>query len=259
MSMSSVNDRVADAVEDTLDTGYIIGTVTNNNDPLGLGRVQVSVPNLFDSNHGPVPWIGAHKKSPFGIGAGYGVYGSPAVGSQVRIKLQNGDAHYGLAEADEYSKANANAKFASPSTWGYKDPSGNELFVDMSAGSWQFTHSSGLILHYDSSGNLTQTVPGSETDTITGNSNKTISGNLSTNVTGTTTVTSPTINLSGNVSVGGGLSVSGTVTGASGTINISSNVNVTGTLAAGNGATGSFRSADNKTITVQQGIVTSII
>jgi len=143
MSFTSVNDKIANAQDDAADEGYILGTVINNADPLGLGRVQVSIPNLFDSQQGSVPWIGQNKKSPFGVGPGFGVYGSPAIGSQVRVKFQNGDCHYGLLEGDDYNKANANAKFAAPSTWGFKDPDGNELFVDMAA-----THTYGNSIPY---------------------------------------------------------------------------------------------------------------
>ncbi len=229
--MDSLNDRLANAEEDAKDTGYIIGTVVDNVDPLGLGRIKVNVPNLFDHNSGDVPWIGPHKKSPFGIGSGFGTYGSPAIGAQVRIKLQDGDPHYGLAEADEYSLPNANPKFKSPQTWGFKDPSGNELFVNMEAQDWQFTHSSGLTLKYDAQGNLRLHVPkdsttdivGVQTETVTGNSVKTVGGSdtqtissgLTISVTGDTTITSSgTMNLSAgsdmNISAGGSVNISGT-------------------------------------------------
>lgn len=191
MTMNSLNDRIAEATEDAADSGYILGTVVDNNDPLGLGRVKVSIPNLFDLAHGEIPWIGAHKKSPFGIGPGYGVYGSPAVGSQVKVKLQDGDAHYGIAEADEYSKANANPKFKDPKTWGFKDPSGNELFVNMDTQDWQFTSSGGITIQKDIDGNLKVHVPGNSETTVLGDSTTTVQGDLNTTVHGNinTTIT----------------------------------------------------------------------
>ncbi len=184
MTMNSLNDRISEAAEDALDTGYILGTVIDNVDPMGLGRIKVNIPNLFDPAHGEVPWIGPHKKSPFGIGSGYGVYGSPAIGSQVKVKLQGGDAHYGIAEADEYSKANANPKFKDPKTWGFKDPSGNELFVNMDTQDWEFTSSGGITIKKDKDGNLKVHIPGDSDTEVLGDLNTTVHGNINTTVTG---------------------------------------------------------------------------
>ena len=229
--LSSVNDRIAQAVDDADDTGDIIAIVVDNDDPLGLGRIKVKVPNLFDPNQGKVPWIGPMKKSPFGQGSGYGVYGSPAIGSEVVIFLQNNDPAYGLAKYDLYSKKNANPKFKSPKTWGFKDPSGNELFVNMETQDWQFTHSSGLTLKYDADGNMDlhvpkdqtsdvggdlseditgdydQTVGGNSTNNVTGNMQHTIGGTLTINVTGNATITAASINAtaSGPVNISGSI------------------------------------------------------
>lgn len=240
MSLTTVNDRLAEAEEDAKDSGYIIGTVVENVDPVGIGRIKVSVPNLFEPHQGDVPWVGPHKKSPFGIGSGYGVYGSPAIGSQVRIKLQDGDAHYPLFEADEYSKQNANPKFKDPKTWGFKDPSGNELFVNMDTQDWQFTHSSGLTLQYDVDGNLRLHVPGDSTTDIQGDETKTVAGDSATTVTGDITDSTTgnvshsitgnlTLTITGNISISS--SGHATITAASG-IDISSAgvINITGSM-----------------------------
>ena len=64
--MNSVNDSMKHS-EDYGD-GYYVGIVTNNNDPLGIGRVQANVPGLYDTSKGPVPWIGPIKDSPYGFG-----------------------------------------------------------------------------------------------------------------------------------------------------------------------------------------------
>ncbi len=220
--LSSMNDRMAQAADDSDDTGDIIGIVVDNEDPEGLGRIKVRVPNLFDPDQGELPWIGPTKKSPFGIGSDYGVYGSPAIDSEVVIHLQNNDPHYGLAKYDLYSKKNANAKFKSPKTWGFKDPSGNELFVDMDAEAWEFTHSSGLTLKYDVDGNLKLHVPGdkatdvagNQTDDITGDLTETVGGNYAQTVTGTLNITvtgNATVHTDGNLtaSAGGSVSISG--------------------------------------------------
>jgi uncharacterized protein involved in type VI secretion and phage assembly len=219
--LNSLNDRIEQASKDATDHGYIIGVVEDNDDPEGLGRIKVSIPNLFEPGQGDLPWIGPAKKSPFGIGSAWGVYGSPAVGSEVAIKFQDGNAHYGISEFDLYSKANANPKFKDPKTWGFKDPAGNELFVNYDTGAWEFTHQSGLTIKYDVDGNRTTHVPGDSTSTIDGDETQTVSGDEKTTIDGDETRT-----ISGSLTIG----VTGdiTINGASVNVTGSSDVNITG-------------------------------
>jgi hypothetical protein len=189
--------------------GYYIGTVTANNDTVGIGRVQANVPGLFDPNSGEVPFIGPLKDSPYGFGTGskgpYGVYGFPQVGSMIKVELQNGDEHKPLY-TPLLTAPNAHPWFNVPSRWGYVDPAGNSLQVDMNAGSWVWTHQSGDTVSYDGSGdvinvvkgNLTNTVSGNVTDTISGNQHSTISGSLTFNVTGSATITCSSYDLTAN-------------------------------------------------------------
>jgi len=200
--MNSLNDRLAEAVADSADDGYIIGVVVNNVDPEGLGRVQVSIPQLFDPGQGDLPWVGPTKKSPFGQGATWGVYGSPAINSEVAIRFQNNDPHYGLCEYDLYSKGSANPKFADPHTWGFKDPGGSELFVNYQTGQWEFTHQSGLTLKYDQTGNATENIPGMLSITVT--TDTTIKSG------GTITLDAPSTETTGNLKSGTGVTVTTT-------------------------------------------------
>jgi hypothetical protein len=218
--MNSANDRIDEAQSDATDEGYIIGTVVDNNDPIGIGRVKVSIPNLFEPGQSAVAWVGAHKQSPFGFGPNFGTYGSPQVGSQVRVKFQEGNAHYGLAEADEYKASIANPKFKDPKTWGFKDPKQNELWVNLTTGAWEFTHNSGLYLKYDSLGNSNEFVPMTKTITV--------DGDMTTNVAGTDLHDAPSVNTTGN-------------------------------LVVGTGATGSFGTTTGQTVTVADGIIISIV
>jgi len=182
MSMNSVNDRLAEAESDLKYDGYTIGFVTENADPEGLGRIKIKIPNLLDTDQGPVPWCLPTRKSPFGQGPGYGVYGSPKVGSPVRVTFQNGDPQYPVYEADEYLKADANPKFKEPDTWGYKDPAGNELFVNMTTGAWEFTHQSGTTLKYNGEGSEDLHVIKDRTIVVGGNETKHIVGDSTTNI-----------------------------------------------------------------------------
>lgn len=208
--INSVNDRLQDATQDDVYDGYIIGTVVENNDPDGIARIKVRVTNVMDSDLGPIPWCLPSKHSPFGQGQGYGVYGSPAVGSPVRIKFQDGDPNYPVYEADEYLKAHANPKFLSPKTWGYKDPGGSELWVDYETGAWEWTHQSGDTVKYDGQGNVTvyikgnskTQIEGNEETATTGTLTKTVDGNVTTEYKSNlnfTVVGSAQINVQGNL------------------------------------------------------------
>lgn len=235
MTMNSVNDRLADAEQDDKYDGLMIGTVVENNDPLGIARIKVQIPNVLDNDQGPIPWCLPSKKSPFGQGLNYGVYGSPKVGSHVRVSFQGGDPQHPVYECDEYLAAHANPKFKDPNTWGFKDPGGSELWVDVATGAWEFTHQSGTTLKYDGQGDLTLHVAkdastdivGTETTTVGSNSTKTIQGNLNFTVVG-----NATIDVQGALSatIGGGATLG--VTGdadvtASGAVSISgSSVNL---------------------------------
>ena len=184
MSMNSVNDRLSEATKDDEYLLPIIGIVQENADPLGIARIKVKITNVLDADQGPVPWCLPTKKSPFGQGAGYGVYGSPAVGSPVRITFQGGDPHYPVYEADEYLAAHANPKFKDPKTWGYKDPGGSELFVNYETGAWEWTHQSGTSFKYDGDGNMSMHVAKDQTNDVVGNVTTTVGGNVTETVNG---------------------------------------------------------------------------
>jgi hypothetical protein len=207
MSLSSVHQTMKHA-EDYGD-GYYLGTVINNNDPLGIGRVQANVPGLYDPTTGPVPWIGPIKDSPFGFGTGakgpFGVYGSPALGSQIKVELQKGDENNALYTPFPTTPS-ANTAFASPMIWGFQDPSGNQLVVNMQTGVWNWTHSSGDTINYDSAGDRVTVVKGNATETVSGNLNITVMGSATIAATGAVTVTSqasvainaPTVSINGS-------------------------------------------------------------
>lgn len=196
MGFSSVNDTLG--AQEKYGQGYYIGTVTANTDTVGIGRVQASIPGLFDPEQGEVPFIGPLKDSPFGYGVGqkgpYGVYGTPQIGSTVKVELQGGDEHKPLYTTLITAKS-AHPWFNSASRWGFVDPQGNSLQVDMQAGTWVWTHQSGDSISYDGSGNVVRVVKASETDQVTQNSTKTVGGNLTFNVTGNADINCDSFNL----------------------------------------------------------------
>lgn len=203
MGFNTTNDSVNHS--ENYGDGYYTGTVTVNTDNLGIARVQAQVSGLFDSQSGEVPWIGPLKDSPYGFGTGakgpYGVYGFPQVGSTIKVELQNGDEHKALY-TPLYTVPNAHPWFNVPSRWGYADPSGNVLQVDMAANTWVWTHESGDTVSYDGTGNVIRVVKANDTANVTGNSQSTIGGNLVFQVTGNANINCSAFNLnaSGNAS-----------------------------------------------------------
>lgn len=145
MPFTEINARV---IPNTLKGKLLLGTVINNNDPLHLDRIQVEIPELFNPDMGELPWCMPAKNPVFGQGATWGLYGVPAVGSTVIIELQDGDSNFPVYRSFAQIQPNVNAEFDTPNKWGFIDPSGNKLFVDMETQTFQFTHSSGSVLTF---------------------------------------------------------------------------------------------------------------
>jgi len=158
----------------------MVGKVYNNADPLNQDRVQVGVPGLYDPTTGEVPWAGPVKISPFGIGSGWGVYGAPAVGSDVLVFLQGGDSHYPM-----YLSAGrgSHPEFMSGKTWGFVDPLGNKLRVNLETGDIQFVARARVTIDISPAGGLAVTAASPVNFTAPGfqfNGNLTVVGDVST-------------------------------------------------------------------------------
>lgn len=193
MGFGTINDSV-NHTED-YSQGYYVGTVTTNTDSLGIARVQASVAGLYDVHAGEVPFIGAIKDSPFGFGTGakgpYGWYGTPQVGSTLMVELQNGDEHKPLYRT-MLTAPNAHPYFNVPNRWGFVDPAGNMLQVDMTSGLWTFTHQSGDQVQYDQAGDRVTIIKANDTTTVTDNETLNVGQKWTVAVVGDTSITSQT-------------------------------------------------------------------
>lgn len=239
MSFHTANDTVSHSEE--YNTGYYLGTVTNNQDPLGLHRVQADVPGLYDTTTGEVPWIGPHKDSPFGFGTGangqYGTYGSPAVGSKIKIELQNGDEHNAMYSPVQV-KADVNADFSNPNVWGFKDPDGNIVKYDMNAHTYTFITKGGAQIVIDANGKRITQVNG-DVETSNGDWTVNVTGNASITATGNASVQA-----SSNISVQAG----GTATYTAAAHQFHGPINTDSTLATGGDITDRTNSGNSKTV-----------
>jgi phage protein D/phage baseplate assembly protein gpV len=66
----------------------VVGLVTNNNDPDGLGRIRVKYPALSDSQEGEWARVLTHSAG----SGGRGIFMLPQVGEEVVVAFENGDA-----------------------------------------------------------------------------------------------------------------------------------------------------------------------
>lgn len=227
MGFNSVNDSLA--AQENYGQSYYLGTVTANNDTIGIGRVQAKVPGLFEPDQGEVPYIGPIKDSPYGFGVGpkgpYGVYGTPQVGSTLKIELQKGDPNKALYIPQITAKS-AHPWFNTPSRWGFVDPQGNSLQVDMAAGTWTWTHQSGDTISYDGSGNVVKVVKGNDTTNVSGSIVFQVTGNATINcaaynlnASGTATYTAAQHRFNGPVTTNSTIAAAGDITDLTGSGN----------------------------------------
>ena len=160
MSFDTVNNALA-VFTDGNGNKWFKAKVITNVDPKNLDRVQVSLPGIYDPNLGDVPWCGPMKMSPFGFGSGYGVFGTPVVGSDVMVTMQDGDVQYPMYMHVQCFPNPTD--FPSGTAWGFIDPEGNKLVV--AGKDIKFQSGGGFQLHIDASGNFTVTSPDDTTGT----------------------------------------------------------------------------------------------
>lgn len=211
MSLNTLNDQINNNVQNYKGK-KLIGIVVSIEDPLDMNRFQVDIPELISEESGR-PWIGLEKSSPFGVGPGFGVYGSPAIGSLAVIEFQDGRLTHPICTGFVLHASHVDPRFASGSTWGWVDPSGTSLVVDTVANTWVWTHVSGTTYTIDADGNLTASVVGNVTINVTGNTTINTEGNTSIETQGSTHISSgdgTTIDTTGetNISSSGATTVS---------------------------------------------------
>lgn len=204
----TLNDQVnEEVVEDQ--RKLFVAKVVSNNDPEGLNRVKVTIEGKLEGEPNSLPWMAPLRLAPFGQGAGFGTFGTPPVGADLLVYLQDGDAEYGFYVAGYLGLQNKHATFSNPNIYGYQDPSGTIMVANMSEGTMSFTHASGYTYTIASDGSFTLDVPGNNSININGTDDQTIGGNRTLNVGGSLTNNvsgSRNDNISGswNMSMGGG-------------------------------------------------------
>lgn len=203
---------------DPLTTRYYKGTVVDNADPLALRRVKVRVEGRLEGDVALLPWCA--QMNPAGLGGTPGTSSTevPIIGSELAISFQNGiycPFYIGFWTSGSTTQPEFSAPLPdnSPTTYGKRDPNGNQTITDLATGQSDFVHQSGSYMRYNKEGDIELraarnfilkvvgdfkiSVNGNEVKFIQGNSSEGVSGNKDIDVTGNINMDGATINLNG--------------------------------------------------------------
>lgn len=128
---------MASAAEETGETKYYgmeFGRVTNVEDPLGIGRVQLVVPGILDQ---PGPW--APMIGTAGGGAPQvGMFAVPPVGADVAVWFHRGDPQRPYYQGGHYGKTDAGGEEVPTDVKAAKLEDRHKIF-SIERGPWIFT------------------------------------------------------------------------------------------------------------------------
>lgn len=219
-------DRNLPMATEALVGKYFIGIVKFNNDDKQLGRIKVSIPELFEGyNDESLPWFAIVRPVFRGASNNVGYFHVPRIGTKVVCVFDKGNINSGLVIGeivDNNSKMTGIESY--PNGYGFIDEGGTYFKVvpNISAE----LHHKGTTVNINSSGAVTINAASNISVTINGNCNMSVSGNVSSNAN-SWTHTGPVV-LNDSLEVKGGMNVTG---GSGNSMTIQGNVNVVGSIA----------------------------
>ena len=102
------------------------GYVVDNNDPDGLGKLQVKIPTITRDKTHP-SW--AYPKSQWG-GKNYGMQLLPVLGEVVWIEFEHGDTRFPIWSFGHRTEGDKPEEFTSPNVYGFRSPKGQTIIID---------------------------------------------------------------------------------------------------------------------------------
>jgi phage baseplate assembly protein gpV len=129
--------------------GKYRGQVSDNDDPLGIGRLKATVPALLGNEE--TGW--ALPAFAYGGASDQGLYAVPDVGAGVWIEFEGGDVSYPLWTGTWYASG-AVPESATPSKKVLKTSTGHKIVLDDDGGSLEVTDSAGNTVTLDGSGQV---------------------------------------------------------------------------------------------------------
>lgn len=157
----------ANNLDDILPPGHIfIAKVVFIDDPLKLERIKVEIPKVFEgAEYDKFPWVGRKNGGPIANGDGHGSFGLvPRVGSRVWVEFLDGNplcpVYWTSPFLNGWRMALANENY--PNRYGWKDPAGNHLVIDVTEGKRiiELQHYSGTFLRINDDGSIDLTAVG---------------------------------------------------------------------------------------------------
>ena len=133
------------------------GIVKDNNDPSKLGRVKVWIEGMLELETTVLPWVSPLMSSFLGGSNNSGFFSVPEIDSQVVVTFPFDDIYFGFYIGYWLTPDTKVTTFDTnyPNVYGFKDSTGNIFKIDKTAGTVDFTHSSGTTIHIDSAGAVT--------------------------------------------------------------------------------------------------------
>ena len=125
--------------------GKYRGTVTSNDDPDNLGRIQATVPRLLGTEE--TGW--ALPAFPYGGATEQGFYAVPDVGAGVWIEFEGGDLSYPIWSGTWFTTGDI-PESAQPAKKVWKTKSGHKIVLDDDGNTLEVTDSNGNTVAMDS-------------------------------------------------------------------------------------------------------------
>lgn len=158
------------------------GTVMDNNDPLQIGRIKITLPGIFGNITHPI-WAVPHYNNL--AGKGTGEFFPPYIGETVDVFFENGDPEYPRYKGGFWDQGELPPDFTAsyPNIKGWVFKSGIKILIDETSGSEKITvvHKSGSMMTFNPDGSVNFDVQGDVNVKASGNANVTASGDANVN------------------------------------------------------------------------------
>jgi hypothetical protein len=141
--------------ENVLDIIYN-GTVVDNEDDKKLGRIKVEIKGLLEGDKDKLPWC--YPLNGYGLGGNSDVswFSVPEKDTQVAVVFPFKDIYspmyIGYFQNDKTHQTDYDTNY--PERYGWRDSTGNVLYIDKKDEEIKFTHSSGSTFKIDKDGNI---------------------------------------------------------------------------------------------------------
>lgn len=195
----------------------MVGTVKGNNDPKGLGRIQVDFPFAENHNHSWLRVMSPDAGSSDKVAKSRGMMFIPEVGDQVMVGFEFSDPNRPYVMGSMFHGKNTGGGGDGNKTKSLSTRSGSAVTLDDDKGSAELKDPSGNILMLDGNGNASLTAPESITFTV-GESSITMKKDGSIDIkSGENCTINMTINSMGLTTTDGALTITNKSTGLTAT------------------------------------------